>query len=432
MIDKKEPRSFPPAFEKQLNEMRAMGRLVPFLGLLGRFGIGSEKLRRALTKAAGVSAQLDQLEALPTDFHSAFAEAGWLLSESTSLTTAQEALSDVAAGRFDHAENRLASDYEGDLLGFVVMRLRQIRAFRERLSQLQEAQRLTMEGRYLASAPLLLIVADGVGEDAFGKSIFSEGADLEELNSFAGQPDALPMLIKAMCRTRRKTIEDTIVFPYRNGILHGRDLGYGNRLVTAKCWSLLSNLADVIRARDAAAALKPERSPSLGDSIAQHRATMQMKARIEAWTPRTTWQGRLSLFPESDVAFDESTPEAALAAFLGAWRADNFGRMGALTVYFDNRPVNKRAGEIRQLLEGIRLLDAVVTRIEDKAPALAKIDADLTFFVERIGHRTESFTFVMNSLNDAGDVVLRGDEDARWQVAPRYQSWVMGLTVPRR
>ena len=144
-----------------------------------------------------------------------------------------------------------AADYEGDRLQFVVKRLCQTQGFKMRKAQLQEVLTLTHEARYLATAPLLLIVADGVGEDVFQKSIFSEGVNLEELHSLAGHPDALPKLVYQMCRTRRKTTEEYVSFPYRNGILHGRDLGYGNRLITAKCWSFLSNIADVIRAREA-------------------------------------------------------------------------------------------------------------------------------------------------------------------------------------
>ena len=201
--------------------------------------------------------------------------------------------------------------------------------------------------------------------------IFSEGTNHEELHSFAGHPDALPKLIRQMCRSRRKTTEEDISFPYRNGILHGRDLGYGNRLLTAKCWSFLSNIADVIRARDAAEAVNSQPDPSLREALASYAQTKERREHIAVWTPRPVLEDRIEVFAEPRAApFDSNEPEAALVQFLQAWKANNFGRMGALTVYFDNRPVNRRAGQIREIMQGLTLVDAAIVRIRDSTPAV--------------------------------------------------------------
>ena len=102
-------------------------------------------------------------------------------------------------GNSDEAEILLASDFGGDRLNSAIMQMCQLDEFRERRAQLGEASALTREGRYPAATPLLLIIADGVGTDAFGKSIFAKDVNLEELNSFASQPDALPELIRKIC-----------------------------------------------------------------------------------------------------------------------------------------------------------------------------------------------------------------------------------------
>ena len=261
---------------------------------------------------------------------------------------------------------------------------------------------MTQETRYLAAAPLLFIIADGVGEDVFQKSIFTSGVNLEELHSLAGQPDALPKLICEICRIRRKTTREHISFPYRNGILHGRYLGYGNRLVTAKCWSLLSNIADVIRAREAEEALNPPSNPSLSETLTNYVQTKDLSERIEAWTPRPVFEGRINVFTESEMAsLDSGEPEAALVEFLQAWKKNNFGRMGALTVYFDNRAINRRAGEIRETMQDLTLIDAAIVRIKDRAPAITGITADLTICVDD-GKRNDQFVFTMNCVDESG------------------------------
>ena len=415
----------PPAFQEQINLVRSIGHLEPFLALLSRFGIGGDNLKTIIADLKDSKQQATDLAKLIEGFHEAFSELGWLISESTNIETAKAALAVHEDCRVEDAEDILATDYEGERLHFVVTRLCQTKGFKIRREQLQEALTLTQETRYIATAPLLFIIADGVGEDVFQKSIFSEGVNLEELHSLAGQPDALPKLIREMCRTRRKTTRKHISFPYRNGILHGRDFGYGNRLVTAKCWSFLSNIADVIRAREAEEALNPPSNPSLSETLTNYVQTKELRERIEAWTPRPLFEGRINVFAKSEIAsFGSGEPEAALVEFLQAWKKNNFGRMGALTVYFDKRAINRRAGEIREMMQDLTLIDAAIIRIKDRAPAVTEITADLTTCVDS-AKRTDRFNFIMNCVDDVEEVTIRGEGAAHWQVIPFYQDWAI-------
>ena len=193
----------------------------------------------------------------------------------------------------------LATDFEGERLDYVIMRMCHLTEFMVRKEQLVESAELTREGRYLAATPLLLIVADGVGSDAFGKHIFAQGVDLVELNSFAGQPDALPELILKITQTRRRTNSEVLDFPYRNGIIHGRDLGYGNRLVNAKCWSLLGNIADVIKARNTAATMDAEPEPSFRDAFASLARSSKLKQQINNWVKRPVINKRVHVSEEA-------------------------------------------------------------------------------------------------------------------------------------
>ena len=415
----------PPAFQEQINLVRVIGHLEPFLALLSRFGIGGDNLKTIVADLKDSKQQVTDLAKLIEGFHEAFSELGWLISESTNIETAKAALAAHEDCRIEDAEDLLATDYEGERLHFVVTRLCQTKGFKIRRELLQEALTLTQETRYLAAAPLLFIIADGVGEDVFHKSIFSSGVNLEELHSLAGQPDALPKLICEICRIRRKTTRAHISFPYRNGILHGRYLGYGNRLVTAKCWSLLSNIADVIRAREAEEALIPPSNPSLSETLTNYVQTKELSERIDAWTPRPVFEGRINVFAESEISsFGSDEPEATLVEFLQAWKKNNFGRMGALTVYFDKRAINRRAGEIREMMQDLTLIDAAIIRIKDRAPAVTEIMADLTTCVDS-AKRTDRFNFIMNCVDDVEEVTIRGEGAAHWQVIPFYQDWAI-------
>ncbi len=420
----KDRRPLPTFIQELVNQTRALAVLASVLRIVSWFGIGGAGLKNFTGKIDEIKREVEALVELRRLHHDAFSERGWIFSESTNSQSAKEALNVHDDGDPLEAESLLAADFEGKQLDYLVMRLCYSPEFMERKSQLLEAAKLTREGRYLAATPLLLIVADGVGADAFGKSIFAEGVDLRELNSFAGQPHALPTLVREMCRTRRKTSSDNLSFPYRNGIIHGRDLGYGNRLVNAKCWSLLGNIADVLKAREKGQAQKSEPQPSFGEVLANsletHARTKEFNHRLKQWTARPVRDDPIPLSDEIGSSLDADEPEAAIVKVLRAWNARNFGRMADLTIDHDQRPINHRAGEIRRLLEDVTLVDATITRIEDSAPAVTEITVDLEFRSDE-QEFNKSFVFRMICHDKSGGAVVHGDEGAYWLVRPEYQ-----------
>ena len=414
----------PPKYQKRLDQVQALSRITPFLSFLSRFGVGGRRLKVFVQELQDLKCGYESLVKLPAVFHDAFSERGWLISESTNSETGRAALVAHRKGHSDDAENLLAADYEGDRLDFVVMRLCYLKAFRVRRAQLDEASVLTREGRYLAAIPLLLIVADGVGTDAFGKSIFAKGTDLTELHALAGHPEGLPRLIQNMCEARRKTNIGDLTFPYRNGILHGRELGYGNRLIAAKCWSLLTNIADVIKAREEAQTREPERERSFREALARSVEVQKQKRRIDEWVPRPVIEKRICISTETRSSMNEDEPEAAMVEFLQAWKRGNYGRMSQMTLSFDKTSVNQRAGQIRGLMDGLKLINATITRVEDKAPAGAEITVDLAFRVHS-QERCDSFVFSTFCVGEEDWPAVRGDERAHWRIRPDYQDWVV-------
>ena len=379
---------------------------------------------------------MNELVHLPSSFNDVFLEFGWLLSESTNVKTAQKALELHRIGSPLEAEALLAADYAGNRLDIMVRQWCHLKEFEIRWDHLHEACALTHEGRYLAATPLLLIIADGVGTDAFKRSIFAEGVDLEELDSFAGQPDALPRLVKNMCRVRRKTNSEDLHFPYRNGIIHGRDLGYNNQLVNAKCWSFLGNIADVISVRNDGQASEPESEPPLRDvfkKVAQNRTFRQ---RMEKWVKRSVIEKRICVSSDERFSMTANEPEAALGVFLLAWKAKNYGRMAQMTLYNHELPINQRAGEIREFMQEVTLMDASIIRVEDKAPAATEVAAEL-IFRDRDQDYTKVFVFKMFCCDDTGQTAIRGDDSAQWRVNRNYLSeywgkpWTQYKEIPK-
>lgn len=419
VMSEKRESSVPPAMTERLNQVRSLNRLGPVMRALDRFGIGGGKFKGVASQMKEIEEKMSDLVQFPSKFNDVFLEYGWLLSETTNLETARKALELHGNGCPLDAEGLLAADYTGERLDFMVRQWCFLHEFKIRWDHLHEACALTHEGRYLAATPLLLIIADGVGTDAFKKSIFAEGVQLEELNSFAGQPDALPKLVKDMCRIRRKTNSEALYYPYRNGIIHGRDLGYNNQFLNAKCWSFLGNIADVISVRNKQQASEPEPEPSLRDMYKQIVQNSRFKRSMEKWVKRPAIEKRICISADESSSTRTNEPEAALSGFLLAWKTKNYGRMAQMTQYNQELPINRRAGEIREIMQEVTLMDAAIIRIEDKAPALTEIAAELKLR-DRDQDYVKVFIFRMLCCDEEGNTAIHGDDGTHWKVNRQY------------
>jgi len=91
----------------------------------------------------------------------------------------------------------------------------------------------------------LLSIIDGITNDIdheFG--FFTKHSDMIIEDSIVGHQTGLQAIQKIVNQARKTTSLEQIKIPFRNGILHGRDVNYGNKVVAAKCWNILFALRD--------------------------------------------------------------------------------------------------------------------------------------------------------------------------------------------
>lgn len=93
--------------------------------------------------------------------------------------------------------------------------------------------------------PLFLIIVDGAVNDfTKSKGLFAEGTEVTAWDCLVGCNDSLENIKNVFNKGRGKTNSEEIRMHYRNGILHGRDLNYGNEYVSCKCVALLFAVAE--------------------------------------------------------------------------------------------------------------------------------------------------------------------------------------------
>ncbi|MEB3286881.1 MAG: hypothetical protein VKJ04_05205 [Vampirovibrionales bacterium] len=396
------------------------------LGAISFFGIGGTTIKSLVKQAKEIAIKAEELSQLPKEFQQRFQQFGWLLSESTSIDIAKDAIKLYDEDNFDQANDLLCTQFEGNHLDFLIMRLKHIPSFIPRYEIARTAVALTHAEQYIGAVPLILIVADGMASEAFGKSLFAEGIDVSEVKALAGSAEGLPQLISEVCKTRKPTNTEKLDFPFRNGIMHGKDVNFGNRLVTAKCWSILSCLADILRAKNIKQEAKDNRT--FMEALKDLQSTKLMRKRIDQWQPRQniviTGDGSYK-----EQSFQANTPEAILCSFFKHWQAGNYGKLGELTVYYDKRSLGKRAGQIRKELVGIELINSRLLKIKDEAAAVTEIQCELTYNMAGKELR-DRLRFRMLYVDEDIDPIVRDEPEGMWQIIPSYQGWALGAQFP--
>lgn len=115
-----------------------------------------------------------------------------------------------------------------------------IRYFLDRIEIIEIAKQDYLDEKYYSAVPILLSVIDGITNDIdheFG--FFTSYVDLIVEDSIVGHETGLQTVQKIVNQSRKTTNKEMITIPYRNGILHGRDINYNNKIVAAKCWHIL-------------------------------------------------------------------------------------------------------------------------------------------------------------------------------------------------
>lgn len=94
------------------------------------------------------------------------------------------------------------------------------------------------EERYYACVLVVLALLDGLVNELHEKrrGFFSSEIDLTAWDSMSAHDKGLNVLANIFQTGRYTTTTDSITIPYRNGIMHGMDLSFDNKMVAAKAW----------------------------------------------------------------------------------------------------------------------------------------------------------------------------------------------------
>lgn len=399
--------------DPQEHMRRQMADMNALLTVLSPFNATARQQKAKLTK---LQSETDALLADRDSFAERYAPLGWAVFDNISSSVMREVV-DVDS---DVGETRLVEYHlDPEMLRFRSQRLKCER-YRPWLDLYERAIERAGAEDYLSCVPLILMIVDGLVTRSTGRHAFSGGTDAPVFDSIASGPGGVAGALSLMGVQRGRVNETELLLPYRHGIIHGADLNYGHAIVAAKAFSALHAAIDYCdRAADEAErrarAVEQQRVPSLREIGSQLIAQAEDKRVLEEWKPRPPISFEGGSGPDEAQEFEEGSPEAAAALYLGALtNRMNYGYIAKATVDFLKRPIGKRAKYFRELLDGVTVDSWRILSVEDKAAAVSEVAVHVWGEPDE---RPWSYKGTIRLINQDADgkPVIHSHEGGQWQ-----------------
>ena len=413
---------------KDIKGFKALSSLAKFASLLGL--VDKEQLK-GLEKINEIEEQMNELSKLPDEFNDYFSDKGWIAYESMNTNVIKSAIQFAKQGEEEKAESELLNHYSGENIKWQINLLKNIPEFMKRYHLIQVAYEDYIDKKYITCIPLQLIIIDGAVNDIDkGKGFFTTSIDLHAWDSIAAHRNGLTKLRDIFNRSRKSTTTERIEKPFRNGILHGRDLNYGNQKVAAKAWALMFAIRDwkvaLNKGKKNPIPEEPTKSfkenwTELVDSINLYREAKKKREeqshKVSMWKPREFKIGDTHPTKGELSDYEENSPELKVFEFLHYWKKKNYGKiaMSIRKTILTDKPIGQLAGKYRNELSDKELLDYELVEIKDESPAISEVFVKTKYRIND-SETEKKLKFRLVYEDEEGSPFVRGDEEGKWMI----------------
>jgi hypothetical protein len=405
---------------KQYEDFAAITRIPKMSSYLKHLGIDVDLIGEQYRSMKELAAAIERFDDL-------FSGIGWIAYQYMDTKVLQESVEKGNSGDIEGAQTNLVRHYDSERITFELKRMGQIKAFEARMPLARKALVDYREERYHACIPVIIALLDGMVNEVYQKKLkkrcgfFAENVNLIAWDSIAGHSKGLNELAKTFRSGRYTTTTDTINVPYRNGILHGMDLGYDNKIVAAKTWAALFATGEwALKAEQGSLnPPKPEKEKTplelILEAAQQYEQIKKEKAKIAEWKPRSLKVGQDIPAMGNPDGYEIGTPERRFIEFLVYWRAKNYGYMAECVSKKPGNNSDVSPGDIKKRYDQTDLQSFKLEGVCDTASARSVIKAKLVY--EWFGRIIEKpFDFILMNYDDSWKPAVRGTPGSNWYV----------------
>lgn len=367
--------------------------------------------------------QINEIEDTITLFNNYFVDLGWCAYDSMDIRIARKAINAYEKSGANCGERVLLDYYQTDVKEKIHWLKNKAKPFSDRNELIQKAFEDHFEKRFFASVPQFLIIIDGsINDYTKSKGFFAENTDLSVWDCIVGCSDGLAKLRDIITKNRTKTNQDEIRIPYRNGILHGRDLNYGNEYVSCKCVSLLFTLADWMSLKSSEEVRKDKfakesNPPPISESIKRIHDSKLAQKEISQWKKRIVIVGKDIPSTPSAEDCSEYPYLIPLINMFDAWKIKNYGHLAQVlkNVFNPDDTEKKIAGECRKLFQDKDFCSYEIKIIDERGCALTNIQVQVNWD-SNDKHFSELWVFGSLYKDEEGNFGLPWRNNGSWQI----------------
>jgi len=229
-----------PSFQEFSNNIKGAKSIKQIAFFLIPFSKTAKNIVQSFEGFQAIEKQFNLISKSPDEFNDFFSASGWIAHESMNHDLMLECIALAKNKDIKTAEEKLADYYTSENLKWLTRQLKSTPEFQKRYELIRLAYEDTIAQRFHSAVPVVLMIIDGgVNDIDKNKGFFTETTDLTAWDSIAAHSTGLSRLRDILNKGRNRTNTEEIFLPYRNGILHGRDIAYANKHVAAKCWLTL-------------------------------------------------------------------------------------------------------------------------------------------------------------------------------------------------
>ena len=355
MIDMSDFKKELPTSEKLNQDIKSGKKLISLLTLGGRVSLFKGIDKDMYKHIVKLEKQANELISNIEEFNNNFSEHGWISYELLKNDVIKVANQRYNQNGLKEAQKYLISFYSNEIEEYLPF-LKRNKEFSIRYNLILSAFEDHKAKRYNQCIPIFLMMIDGAVSDFSKTGFAAEKTDVEAWDSLAGHSQGLSRLKEIYTKNRTKTTTEPIYLPYRNGILHGRDLNYGNEYVSCKALAMIFAVNDWLTAKKTEEVRKKKftestQMPSMSELVSKMKENEHQKQLIADWTPRSIVIGQDIPSRGTPDEFQDGTPEKTVALFMDYWRRNNFGLMAECldSRFFYDKSGKKRAGLCREM-----------------------------------------------------------------------------------
>lgn len=396
---------------EQVNAMRFLKFLIP------------KEQRKELER---IKNEMADLIMITEEYNNNFSDYGWIAYSLISVEFMKEANQVFKDNGIEQAEDFMADYYIKNLENSKRFIQYSSNEFRKRENIITEAFENCENEKYSSAVTLFLTIADGVVNDfTKNRGFFTDGIDLDCWDCLVDCDKGLNKIKKIYNSPRKKTNEELITMPYRNGILHGRDLNYGNKFVASKCIVMLLAISEWIKSKNTEEIRKEKYNkeanpPPLRESIKRLQETEQSRKIISNWKKQKIEVGKDIPTTGKKEDYIQYNFIYKLVETLEIWKLKNYGelakRFEILFNYEDKEGYKPK--RCRELFEKNNLLEFKLIKVIDQSICMKNIEVEVKIQKEeKIINNIMKFGMVYEVRK--GELAIPEKNNGEWKIYPQ-------------